>query len=123
MRRNRVAVAAFVTVIAQSLPAHAGEPAPVERVRYVCQAEEPNRPADERGKLVQPAPVEKLEVRFFAKQGVAVLVRQGATVELQLQTSGSGFRYAGKGVDMHGKGDELRLASTGRPTLTCKAQP
>lgn len=122
MCSNRVAVAAFVAVFAQSLLVHAGEPAPVERVSYLCQTEQQKRPAEERGKPAQPAPAEKIEVRFFPKQGVAVLVRQGVNVELQLQPSGSGFRYAGHGIELHGKGDELRLALKGRPARMCKAQ-
>ena len=56
---------------------------------------------------------EKLEVRFFPLQGVAVLVRNGNPIELQQQPSGSGFAYSNGPNTIRGKGNDL-TAEIGR---------
>lgn len=52
---------------------------------------------------------EKIEVRFFPDQGIAVLVRGGQTVELNGEAVPSGFKYSNGQTTIQGKGDELTL--------------
>lgn len=81
---------------------------------------------------MQPVPMSRLivscdngetrELRFFPEQGVAVLVVDGATTELQMEPAASGIRYAGFGTEVRGKGSDYTIAREGEPTLTCVAQ-
>mgnify|MGYP006193166457 FL=1 len=64
---------------------------------------------------------EKLEVRYFASQGVAVLVRGGRTQELQEMRTASGTAYEGEGVKLRGKGRELVVDIPGTAPFTCNA--
>jgi membrane-bound inhibitor of C-type lysozyme len=66
---------------------------------------------------------ETVELRFFPDVGVAVLVRDGATTELQAMPSGSGFRYEGNGLTVTGKGSEIRIDGAGTEPLVCTATP
>jgi membrane-bound inhibitor of C-type lysozyme len=86
-------------------PPAAGEPTNALRVRFTCTNGE------------------AIEVRFFRLQGVAVLVRQGRTYELQQERSGSGFRYAGGAVGIRGKGEDLTVEIGGMAPLQCTAVP
>ena len=52
---------------------------------------------------------EKIEVRFFPDQGIAVLVRGGQNVELNGEPVASGFKYTNGQTTIQGKGDELTL--------------
>lgn len=74
------------------------------RVRYACDSGE------------------TVEVRFFPAQGVAVLVRGGATIELQQQPAGSGFAYGNGPNTIRGKGDALTLEIGRRVPIQCTAQ-
>lgn len=65
---------------------------------------------------------EAVEMRFFPQQGVAVLVRDGKTRELQQAPSGSGFRYVGSGVEVRGKGDELTIETVSAAIVQCRAR-
>lgn len=62
-----------------------------------------------------------IEMRFFPLQGVGVLVRDGATMELQQQVSASGFIYSNGPTTVRGKGDELRLEIGRRVPIVCQA--
>lgn len=63
-----------------------------------------------------------LSVRFFPAQGVAVLVRNGETIELQQQPSGSGFSYSNGPTTIRGKGDELTVEIGRMVPLQCKTR-
>ncbi len=63
---------------------------------------------------------ERIEVRFFALQGVAVLVRDGRTLELQQVPAGSGFAYEGAAVRLQGQGEALTLSTPVMPSLACR---
>jgi len=65
---------------------------------------------------------EKLSVRFFPQQGVAVLVRHGETIELQQQPSGSGFIYSNGPNTIRGKGSALRVEIGRMRAIECEAK-
>ena len=60
-----------------------------------------------------------IEVRFFPDQGIAVLIRDGVSRELQAEPVASGFRYAGQEVAIRGKGTTLDLTLAGT-TVACQ---
>jgi membrane-bound inhibitor of C-type lysozyme len=64
---------------------------------------------------------ESLSVRFFPDQGVAVLVRNGDTIELQQQPSASGFIYSNGPNTIRGKGDDLTVELGRRVPIQCRA--
>lgn len=64
---------------------------------------------------------ETLSVRFFPKQGVAVLVRNGENIELDQKVSGSGFIYSNGPNTIRGKGDDLTVEIGRMVPLQCKA--
>ncbi len=66
---------------------------------------------------------EAIEMRFFPLQGVAVLVRNGQTSELQQQESGSGFIYSNGPTTVRGKGDALTVEIGRMVPLHCTARP
>lgn len=63
-----------------------------------------------------------LSVRFFPAKGVAILLRNGETVELQQQPSGSGFTYSNGRTSIRGKGDDLTVEIGRMAPLQCKAK-
>ncbi|ALO47530.1 ABC-type transport auxiliary lipoprotein family protein [Pseudohongiella spirulinae] len=63
-----------------------------------------------------------IELRFFPMQGVAVLVRNGNTIELQQEPSASGFRYSNGPNTVVGKGDELTLEIGRMAPIHCHAE-
>lgn len=65
---------------------------------------------------------ETIAVRFFPANGVAVLVRNGQTIELQQQPSGSGFAYSNGPNTVRGKGDELTVEIGRMVPLRCTAR-
>lgn len=65
---------------------------------------------------------ETLSVRFFPKQGVAVLVRNGENIELDQKVSGSGFIYSNGPNTIRGKGDDLTVEIGRMVPLQWKAQ-
>lgn len=72
--------------------AAAGMPVtPEKRVRLVCDNEE------------------KLVVRFFPEQGIAVLVRADQNIELNQEPTASGFQYTNGTTTLSGKGDEYTV--------------
>ena len=66
---------------------------------------------------------ESLSVKFFPAQGVAVLLRNDDTNELQQQTSGSGYIYSNGPTTIRGKGDDLTVEIGRMVPLQCKAKP
>jgi membrane-bound inhibitor of C-type lysozyme len=62
------------------------------------------------------------QVRFFPQQGVAVLVRDGQTLEMQQEPVASGFAYRGGATAIRGQDDELVIETEGEPVLECRAQ-
>ena len=52
---------------------------------------------------------QSVSVRFFPARGVAALVRNGETIELQQRPTGSGFMYTTGQNTIRGKGNELTL--------------
>ncbi|MBN8923783.1 MAG: hypothetical protein BGP10_07930 [Rhodanobacter sp. 68-29] len=65
---------------------------------------------------------QSLAVRFFPAHGVAVLVRNGQTTELQQQPSGSGFIYGNGPITIRGKGKDLTVEIGRMVPLECKAE-
>jgi len=65
---------------------------------------------------------ERIEVRFFALQGVAVLVRDGRTLEMQQIPGGSGFAYESAAVRLRGQGEALTLSTPVTPALHCRVE-
>ena len=64
---------------------------------------------------------ESLSVRYFPAQGVAVLLRNGDSIELQQQTSASGYLYSNGPTTIRGKGDDLTVEIGRMVPLQCKA--
>lgn len=65
---------------------------------------------------------QEVEMRFFPAQGVGVLVRGGATLELQQQPSASGFIYSNGPNTVRGKGSELVIEIGRRVPIRCQAR-
>lgn len=60
----------------------------------------------------------RMEVRF-ARELALVTLPDGHTVALAQQPSGSGFRYAGEGHALHGKGREAQWTVGEAAPLAC----
>lgn len=65
---------------------------------------------------------QELSVRFFLAQGRAVLMRQGQSIELQQQPSGSGFIYSNGPNTIRGKGVELTVGIGRMVPIQCWAK-
>ena len=63
-----------------------------------------------------------IEMRYFPVHGVAVLVLDGTTHELQQQVSGSGFWYSNGKYTVRGKGDSLWLEIGRMMPIDCQAK-
>ena len=63
-----------------------------------------------------------IEMRYFPDHGVAVLVLEGVTHELQQQVSGSGFWYSNGKYTVRGKGDSLWLEIGRMMPIDCQAK-
>ena len=61
-----------------------------------------------------------IDIRFFPQQGVAVLVEDGRTHELQQQIVGSGYWYTNGPIGVRGKGSELKLEIGRRTPVSCR---
>lgn len=61
-------------------------------------------------------------MRFFAQQGIGVLVRGGEALELQQQPSASGFIYGNGPVTVRGKGSELIIEVGRMAPIRCQAR-
>ena len=94
-----------VALVGCAATAPQGEPTRERRVDFVC------------------ANGESIQMRFFPLHGVAVLVRDGKTRELQEQRAASGFWYADDAVTVRGKGNDLLLTAAGGVPLHCVARP
>lgn len=66
---------------------------------------------------------ERLEMRFFPLQGIAVLMRNGDRLELQQQVSASGFIYSNGPTTVRGKGDEISVEIGRMMPIICHAAP
>jgi membrane-bound inhibitor of C-type lysozyme len=65
---------------------------------------------------------ESLNVHFYPARSVAVLMRNGASIELPQQRSGSGFIYSNGPNTIRGKGNDL-IVEIGRMTpISCTAR-
>ncbi len=64
---------------------------------------------------------QSLSVRFFPAQGVAVLVRNGQTIELQQQSTGSRFGYSNGANRIRGKGNDLTVEIGCMVPMQCKS--
>ena len=91
-RMRALGTAAIVAVVCAgcAVPPH-GEPTGERRVSFACSNGE------------------EVEMRFFPAQGVAVLVRNARTIELQQQPAASGFVYSNGPNTVRGKGKELTV--------------
>jgi len=65
---------------------------------------------------------ESLNVRFLPAQRLAFLTRNGSTLELPQQPSGSGFIYSNGPNTIRGKGDELIVEIGRMVPLQCNAR-
>jgi membrane-bound inhibitor of C-type lysozyme len=65
---------------------------------------------------------QSIEVRFFIREGRAVLVREEKRMELQQQRTGSGFLYANGPTSIRGQGNELILQDGRSLPLRCKTR-
>lgn len=102
LRARTGAVAA--TLVAACTPVSTPDSAPADReVAFTC------------------ANGESLAVRFHPAEGVAVLVRNGAAIELQQQASGSGFIYSNGPNTIRGKGEDLTVEIGRMVPIQCKA--
>lgn len=90
--------------VSSGQPGAVGEPTAQRRVSFVCDNDQ------------------RIEVRFFPLQGVAVLVRGGNTIELQQEPAASGFRYSNGTNTILGKGDELRLEIGRMVPINCRTE-
>lgn len=64
---------------------------------------------------------EKLVVRFFPEQGIAVLVRGGQNTELNQEPAASGIRYSNGTTTITGKGDDYTVQIGMMAPMQCKA--
>jgi membrane-bound inhibitor of C-type lysozyme len=94
------------TTHTQDEPSSSGEtyPANASRARYACEGGQ------------------SIEVRFFIREGRAVLVRDEKRMELQQQRTGSGFLYSNGPTSVRGKGNELILQDGRSAPIRCKTR-
>jgi membrane-bound inhibitor of C-type lysozyme len=64
-----------------------------------------------------------VEMRFFPMQDLALMTRDGTTLELPQQVSASGFIYSNGPNTVRGKGDELTVEIGRRAPIQCQALP
>jgi len=63
-----------------------------------------------------------LAVAFDRAAGRALVSEDGgASLNLAVQISGTGFRYRGEGAEIRGRGDELQWTSPAGGTTDCRA--
>jgi len=63
---------------------------------------------------------ERIQVRFSQARKLATLVRNGESIELPQQPSGSGFIYGNGRTALRGKGDELMLEIGKMAPIRCR---
>ncbi|KAF7598909.1 MAG: hypothetical protein CGU28_08550 [Candidatus Dactylopiibacterium carminicum] len=103
MKKTVLSLLAFALAACASVPEGMQKETPMNRVHYRC------------------ASGEQIEVRYFPLQGVAVLVREGRTLELQQQVSASGFWYSNGPTSLRGKGQQLTLEIGRMVPIQCEA--
>ncbi len=64
---------------------------------------------------------EKMVVRFFPAQGIAVLVRADMSLEMNEEPAASGVRYVSGETVLTGKGNDYTLEMAGADPLQCRA--
>jgi membrane-bound inhibitor of C-type lysozyme len=64
---------------------------------------------------------EQVEMRFFPARDMAVLVRNGKSIELKQQPSGSGFIYTNGPNTVRGKGREIMIEIGRMVPIRCAA--
>ena len=64
---------------------------------------------------------ERVSLRSFPQQGIAVLERGGQSTELQQQRVGSGFHYSNGQTSVRGKGGEMTLTVGMMAPTQCRA--
>ncbi len=65
---------------------------------------------------------EEVQVRFFSKQRLATLLRNGQTFELKQEPGGSGFHYSNGPMSIRGKAGDLTVLIGRMAPIKCKAQ-
>lgn len=65
---------------------------------------------------------ERLSVQFHQDRELAVLTRNGQSIELPQQPSGSGFIYSNGPNTLRGKGDELTVEIGRMVPIQCRAE-
>ncbi|MGD9602198.1 MAG: MliC family protein [Gammaproteobacteria bacterium] len=63
-----------------------------------------------------------IEVRYFPREQVAMLERDGQSMELRQQPAASGFLYGDGRYALRGKEDDLTLEIGRRAPIGCQAQ-
>lgn len=79
-------------------------------------------PAEARAVVFRCDRGETLLVRFLPDRRAAVLVRNGQSMELPQQPSGSGFLYSSGIHTLRGKGEDLTVEIGRMAPLQCRAQ-
>jgi membrane-bound inhibitor of C-type lysozyme len=64
-----------------------------------------------------------VEMRFFPMQDLALMTRNGTTLELPQQISASGFIYSNGPNTVRGRGNELTVEIGRRAPIQCQALP
>lgn len=64
----------------------------------------------------------QIEMRYFPLHGVAVLVLDSVTHELQQERAASGFWYSNSKYTVRGKGGEIQLEIGRRAPIACTAE-
>ena len=96
-------------------------PAPPEASAPAASAPVPTAPAsDERAFAFACDDGQRIQVRFSQARKLATLVRNGESIELPQQPSGSGFIYGNGRTTLRGKGDELTLEIGKMAPIRCR---
>jgi hypothetical protein len=64
---------------------------------------------------------EQIALRVLDAQGIALLRRRGATVELKQQSTESGYIYSNGPTTVRNKGRDLRLEMQGVEPIECRS--
>ena len=105
----------FAVLAAAGCMTHEPAPPPPPASEPSVPAAAPASPAppppssDERGYVFACDDGNRIQVRFSQSRHTATLVRNGESIELPQQASGSGFIYGNGRTTLRGKGDELIL--------------
>jgi hypothetical protein len=64
---------------------------------------------------------EQIGMRVLDAPGIALLSRRGATMELKLQSTESGYIYSNGPTTVRSKGRDLRLEMQGMEPIECRS--